>query len=293
MLEPFKLKKKIMGEIEVLEPGLLSSVQDSGRRGYLQFGVPVGGAMDSFSAGMANLLLGNSAGAAVLEITQLGPKLRFSESTRVAICGADLSPEIDQKPVAPNEILEISAGSLLSFGRRIKGSRTYLAVQGGLKTQELLGSKSWYSGLTELGRIEKGTLLLYKSFPAGTQGKNASLKLGAELFSKKVEAFRGPEFRLLTHQQQEELGASAFVIDRNSNRMGFRLQQHLENQLNPIISAPVLPGTVQLTASGRLIVLMRDAQTTGGYPRVLQLTETSINVLAQKVPGDEIHFSII
>lgn len=279
-------------EIEVLHPGLVSCIQDKGRKGFLEYGVPLSGPMDSFSSGMANMLLKNASEAAVLEITQLGPRLLFSEPTQIAICGALLSPEVNGNPVANNEVIEVASSSVLSFGRRIKGSRAYLAIKNGFETEVVLKSRSWYSGITETSRLEKGMRLKYTSFSGGMVERNASVKIEDEMFSEEIEAFPGPEFDLLSAAERKDLTGRSFSVDKNSNRMGIQLQKALQNDLNPILSAPVIPGTVQLTASGKIIVLMRDAQTTGGYPRILQLSEKGINALAQKVQGDEIKFQL-
>ena len=279
-------------EIEVLQPGLLSTIQDRGRRGFLQYGVPISGPMDSFSAGMANLLLKNDPDAAVLEITQLGPKLLFSEPTQIVICGASLSPKVDGEPVANNEVIEILSGSVLSFGRRIEGGRTYLGIKNGFQTEVVLNSRSWFQGITEASRLEKGMRLKYNVFSEGLVEKNASVKEKAEIFSEEIEAFPGPEYDLLSAEEKKELIKRPFSVNKNNNRMGIQLDEELQNNLEPILSSPVIPGTVQLTASGKMIVLMRDAQTTGGYPRILQLSEKGINTLAQKVQGEKIRFQI-
>lgn len=281
-------------EIEVLQPGLFSTIQDPGRYGFLKYGVPMSGVMDIYAGKMANLILRNQPDSAMLEITQMGPKLRFSHPVKIAICGALLSPKINKVPIENNRVYKIEAGDELSFGKRELGCRTYLGISGGFKTEKVLRSRSWYEGVTDNFKLVKGLRLPYESTNESKIETNASIKFTSEyLESSEIEVFPGPEFDLLSESEREILRSSNFSIDKNNNRMAIQLQEILENNLQPIITGPVLPGTVQLTPSGKLIVLMRDCQTTGGYPRVMQLSETGMNRIAQKIIGDSISFDFL
>ncbi|MGB7784463.1 MAG: allophanate hydrolase subunit 2 family protein, partial [Salinimicrobium sp.] len=159
-------KKLTMTEVEILQPGLFSSIQDQGRKGLMEFGVPKSGAMDSASARLANVLLRNPADAAVLEITQQGPKMAFLGPTKIAICGGLLEPAINGSLIENNKVYNIDEGDLLSFGKRQKGCRAYLAVKNGFQTEKVLGSRSWYDGITRHARLKKGMKLQYKPFEA-------------------------------------------------------------------------------------------------------------------------------
>ncbi len=121
----------------------------------------------------------------------------------------------------------------------------------------------------------------------------ATVKTDEHIASAVIEAFPGPEFDLLSASEKNALQKWHFSVAKESNRMGIQFQEKLENKLHPILTGPVLPGTVQLTPSGTLIVLMRDGQTTGGYPRILQLSEAGINTLAQKLPGEKLQVKCI
>ncbi len=287
------LKQKDMtAEVEVLKPGLFSSVQDAGRFGFMEYGVPVSGVMDSYAAGLANLLLKNSADAAVLEITLLGPKLRFSHATNIAITGADLSPMINGCAVENNHVLQIASGDVLSFGKRVFGARAYLAMQGEFLTEKVLNSRSWYDGITAAARLEQGMTLSYGRPSEVILPGYAAIKQDEYLTSVTVEAFPGPEFDLLSPEEKDQLQNMDFQVGKNNSRMGIQLAEPLKNNLEPILTGAVLPGTVQLTPSGTLIILMRDGQTTGGYPRVLQLSERGINTISQKVMGEKLQFSL-
>lgn len=280
-------------EIEVLQPGLFSTIQDLGRRGYLKYGVPLSGAMDLYAAKTANLLLQNAANDAVLEITQLGPKLKFGGRSQISITGADLSPKINGIPVTNNVGLDLGAGDVLSFGKRNYGCRAYVAIKGGFKGEKIMGSRSWYEGISEQSRLERGMNLSFDPVDSKLVPTNASLKTDTTyLEQQKVSVYPGPEFESLSQDQKEWLQKTILSVGKNNNRMAIQLEEGLKNDLKPIITGPVLPGTIQLTPSGTMIILMRDCQTTGGYPRILQVSEKGMNTLAQKVVGDIINFEL-
>jgi antagonist of KipI len=279
--------------IKVLKAGFYSTIQDQGRFGQREFGVPVSGAMDSYSSQFANALLANTKDAAVLEITMTGPKLQFSEPTLIAICGADLSPILNDKPVKMNAVLVIQNNDILSFGKLKSGLRAYLSVKGGFLGDKVLGSRSMYKVITPKHLISDTDVLLYKSYKENLQRLNANVKYNNSILKDNVlEAYKGPEFERLPIDIQEQLQNNSFKISKLNNRMAYQLEPLFKNKLEQILTAPVLPGTIQLTPSGQLIVLMRDCQTTGGYPRVLQLTEKAINTLSQKLTGSALKISL-
>ncbi|WP_324719273.1 biotin-dependent carboxyltransferase family protein [Salinimicrobium sp. HB62] len=282
-----------MAEVEILQAGLFSSVQDRGRFGFREFGVPAGGAMDRQAAGMANLLLGNHPDAAVLEITLQGPKMRFFAPAQIAITGAGLSPKLNEKPLDNYKLYKVAAGQVLSFGKRNTGYRAYLAIKGGFQTEQVMGSRSWSPGITEFSRLEKGMKLAFLEGDLSSVSSFSAVKADDYLTSGVIETFPGPEFQLLKASEKDALQKWHFSAARESNRMGIQFQEKIENTLEPIITGPVLPGTVQLTPSGTLIALMRDGQTTGGYPRVLQLSEAGINTLAQRLPGEKFRIEFL
>tara|TARA_R100000935_G_C2812900_1_gene155875 strand:- start:215 stop:1075 length:861 start_codon:yes stop_codon:yes gene_type:complete len=279
-------------EIEVLQPGLFSTIQDKGRFGYMKYGVPMSGPMDSNSYHLANLILNNKPGIAVMEITQMGPVLKFLHSGYLVITGADLKPRINKNLIRNYIPYFFKVGDELSFGGRQNGCRCYLAVSGGFNTREIFGSQSWYEGITDHFHLGKGMRLEFNgstSIPSG----NASVKYETLQFKKEeIQVFPGPEYDKLPDILKTEILSHKFKIDKQNNRMAVQLEELVSNSLKPIITGPVIPGTVQLTPSGKLIILMRDCQTTGGYPRILQVSENGINRLAQKVQGDNISFQL-
>ncbi|MEQ6123162.1 biotin-dependent carboxyltransferase family protein [Pseudotenacibaculum sp. MALMAid0570] len=274
--------------IKVLHPGIYCSVQDQGRLGLAKKGIPRAGSMDSFSADLANVLLQNDKKSAVVEITFGQGKFEFTSGAYICLTGGHFSPKINAISVKMNAVYEMKKGDVLSFGKRLYGARTYLAVQGGIQTEPVLESRSFFAGITQQ-RLIKGDKLKILEQKFHELG-HARIKSHDEHFtSSELECFPGPEYDLLDNNQKKRLKES-FTISSDTNRVGYRLNELVENDLPSILTSAVLPGTVQLTPSGKLIVLMRDAQVTGGYPRVLQLSEYAVSRLSQKIAGEEINF---
>lgn len=278
--------------IKVLKAGFYSSIQDKGRVGFTSIGVPVSGVMDTYSANIANSILNNSLEDAVLEITFGGTELEFLTTTFICVSGGDFSSKINGKLISNNSRIKVLKNDVLSFGKINFGVRSYLAVKGGFLTNQFLKSRSFYKNITESIVVKKNDLLPITAIKEDFESTNTSLKvLKSHFDSRVIECFKGPEFDLLNKQQQHLLN-SDFTISNDNNRMGYRLNEIIKNSLPSILTSAVLPGTVQLTPSGKLIVLMRDCQVTGGYPRVLQLTENAINKLAQKTTNDGFKFHL-
>ncbi|WP_178985482.1 5-oxoprolinase subunit C family protein [Winogradskyella helgolandensis] len=275
--------------IKVLKTGFYSTIQDQGRLGYLDYGVPCSGAMDSYSSQFANALLGNDEDAAVIEMTMTGADLLFLEATTIAVTGANMRPKLNGKPIVMFKSIIVNANDMLTFGKLTNGFRTYLAVKGGVLSEMALGSRSMLKGITDNFRIQKGDYLEMSNASNVIIPKNAKLKFdNLYLDEDTFDVMKGPEFDQLTKYQQNMLFSSTFQVSKYNNRMAYQLEPLVHNDLESILTSPVLPGTVQLTPSGQLIVLMRDCQTTGGYPRVLQLTEKSVNTLSQKTTGNNL-----
>ncbi|MEM6685268.1 MAG: biotin-dependent carboxyltransferase family protein [Bacteroidota bacterium] len=275
--------------IEILQSGLYTSIQDLGRVQYRNFGVPVSGVMDPYHAILANQLLGNDENDAVLEMTLQGPRMRFHEATQIVICGANLSPTLNNQPIRLNLPMNVSKGDQLDFGKRQYGVRAYLAVKNGFQTEKILQSRSSYEGITPKSRVATGDFIPYQTDTTQIQTK-ANIAIQHEIFTNSVlQVYEGPEFEFLSTKQQEILFNQRFSVGLN-NRMAYQSEEIVANDCPSIITSAVLPGTVQLTPSGKLIILMKDCQTTGGYPRILQLDAQSMIALAQKHTKDRIYF---
>ncbi|PKA84428.1 biotin-dependent carboxylase-like uncharacterized protein [Ulvibacter sp. MAR_2010_11] len=280
--------------IEVVSGGLYTSLQDLGRYGYRKYGVPLSGAMDSFSAELANRLVGNAPSEAVMEITYIGPVLRFLCHTQIAIAGAGFSPTVNNIEIPLNTRIDIAKDSLLKFGLPDYGMRAYLSVAKGFQSEKVFDSYSYYEGITSKQTIATGDFLEISPSVEFHDNATASVKVRKIYFSSEaIEVTPGPEFHHFTKSFQQKLIQTRGPILAESNRMAYLLNGFESYSAPEMITAPVQPGTVQLTPSGKCVILMRDAQTTGGYARILQLTEASINILAQKRAGEIIQFKLI
>ncbi len=265
--------------LNVKKAGFFTSIQDQGRFGFRDLGVPVSGAMDTYSASIANSLLENDENAAVMELTMTGPTLEFELPTFIALSGADISPKLNQQPIPINQVHQVAAGDVLSFGKLVQGFRAYLAVKKGFGTAVLMNSRSFYAPITPHHNIKDRMELPIASCER-YEPKISSLS--PEAFHKEhtLEVYRGPEFDLLD--------AGDFTISKENNRMAYQLEQTIPGHRHTMLTSATLPGTMQFTPAGKLIILMKDGQTTGGYPRILQLSNTAICILSQKKFGDTI-----
>ncbi len=280
--------------IEVLKKGLFSSIQDMGRTEGIAFGVPISGAMDRSALIRVNAILGNDPDCAAIECTLIGPELRFHKSTAIAVSGADMTPKLNGSPISMLREHSIKTGDILKLGPARIGCRAYIGVKGGLLSDEVLGSRSQYEGVTPESFLDSGAFIEIGSVDRGLANSKARLKTDHAKFTVQViDVQEGPEFKYLERGQVNQLFDQTFHISKLNSRMACQLEELIPNQIQSIITAPVLPGTVQLTPSGQLIVLMRDAQTTGGYPRVLQLNHHGIDILAQRQSGQRISFKIL
>ncbi|MHB8447525.1 MAG: 5-oxoprolinase subunit C family protein [Rudaea sp.] len=298
--------------ITVLAPGWQTSVQDGGRRGLAALGVGASGAMDEVSRRLANILVGNVDNAAALEITLRGPRLRFDADCIVALTGAALDGLPMWRPVA------LRAGTEISFGTMAHGAYAYLAVAGGIGSEAVLGSRSAdiAAGLgLPAGAGDVLPILhaspklhrdLWRSFDArpleANAGKRGFFPANWSLNPhpwfdldphNPVGVIEGAHFAQLADAARRRLFAAAFRIGGDSSRMGLRLREaRLELRKPPeLVSAGVVPGTLQLPPSGDPIVLMAEAPTCGGYPRIAHVTAVDLPRLAQRRPGDSVRFA--
>jgi KipI family sensor histidine kinase inhibitor len=292
--------------IQLEQCGFLTTIQDAGRNGHLQYGVPQTGAMDSYSMKLANLLTGNQENTPVLEITQSPHLFRIMKDCLVAFTGGGLQPIADGNELPLFECLFIKEGTTIELKKQIPGFRLYMAVGGGFEAERFLGSCS--TDITISAGGFKGRALKKEDVLCQQHALNAAqthlqtvlnnrvrLQLNINtgfVTAIKIRVVKGIEWHYLTEDAQQMIWDQPFTISPQSSRMGYRLKANslTARQSCDIISSPVTTGTVQLTSSGELIVLMADAQTVGGYPRVLQVINADLRILAQKKPGDTITF---
>jgi biotin-dependent carboxylase-like uncharacterized protein len=285
---------KDLSFFSILKTGPGTSIQDHGRIAFGKYGIPISGAMDSISMNWVNHLLKNPGNEAVLEISQPGLKIKFDAPTLICIAGAKATISINEK-IAPSEgLISIDFGDVLEIGAITIGARVFIGFKYGLRIPEILNSKSSYSGITEIGMLKKGDKVGYFSDQELPTISRAKVKFRRDwMESDVIEAYPGPEWKGLNQETQSLILSTNFTLSSQQNRMAFQLEELIPNKLPELSTAPVYPGTIQLTSGGKIIVLMKDAQVTGGYPRILQLPEKSISQIAQKRPNEKIVFKII
>jgi biotin-dependent carboxylase-like uncharacterized protein len=275
--------------IAILHPGIYCSVQDQGRFGHTKMGIPQAGCADTYAAKMANALLKNHEKDALIEITFGQGKFKFTSDTYICLTGGDFSPKLNGKLIKMQSVYFIKKNSVLSFGKRVYGARVYLSVQGGIQTETVYGSRSFFDGITQQ-KLGKGAMLPILPIQKNADNNFSRVRVSEKYFTTiYLPCLKGPEFFKLNQEQQRKL-FTPFSISDDNNRVGYRLKESLENNLSSILTSAVLPGTVQLTPSGKCIILLQDCQVTGGYPRILQLSEIAIARVSQKITGDKIQF---
>jgi antagonist of KipI len=289
-----------METFRALKPGLFTTVQDLGRHGYLKYGVPISGAMDTSSLIAANLLVANNPGDACLEVTLIGPELQALKQTQIAITGGVISPKINGQNVPMWQTLDVQEGDVLSFGKMESGCRAYISMRGGIDTPMVLGSRSTYvrGGFGGISGRQLKTDDLINDFCAPRVKFRYSMpKELVPQFTDKytVSVILGPQADMFTKKGETAFLSSPYNITLEADRMGYRLEgapiEHKDKA--DIVSDALLPGAVQVPKNGKPIIIMRDAQTTGGYPKIAMVTTPDVSSLGQAKPNDIIEFSKI
>ena len=273
--------------IDVLQPGLMTTIQDLGRRGFESYGVPRSGAFDPFLASIANKLTGNSIDESLLEFALAGPTLHFHSEAVIAIAGSGVEYELDGQAILPFRAITVAAGSVLRFVK-IQGWYGYISIGGGIKSERILGSASTYIAggigacLRKNEKLEMGSasgkrfvlLESYWNFPE-------------EPLLSLVPSQHTSHFNI---RERQKITENSYKVDPQSNRMGIRLDGPALEA--PILrrSTPTIPGSVQVPRSGSPIILGPEGPTTGGYAQLAVIARTSWTVLAGSNPGRKIRF---
>ena len=282
----------------VEDAGLLTTIQDTGRWGYQHFGVSVSGAMDLTAHRRANRLAGNPPEAATIEVTLVGPVLRFETAMRIGVSGAAFELLLDACAVSTETVLHADRGQTLAFGRRTAGARAYLAAAGGFAVPPVLGSRSTHlrSGMGGVaGRAlragDRLTVGLSRGVPL-REPPAAKWRRRMPVGGARVRVLPGPHAALFEPAALRRLESARYTIRPESDRMGYRLDgAAIAGPDGLSLLSQGLPiGAVQILPSGGVIVAMADRQTAGGYPRVAMVVTADIPVLGQLAPGDWIEF---
>lgn len=303
--------------ITVLNPGLLTTIQDFGRYGYQKYGVIVSGAMDTYAMRLSNIIVGNDEKEGVLEITMVGPTLQLKKGTLFSITGAFLSPTINNEAVPLGRPIYINEDCILKFGVCKSGCRSYLAVAGGFDIPLVMNSKSTYlraefggfkgralkkNDVLNLGKrstlshkiIDK--IKEYKSKKDFTSAKWYVKSYYVEPFERSIiRVFEDRQFNKISHKSISEFFSEEFSVDSKSDRMGYKLKGpkiELKEKFE-MISEEVSVGTIQIPPDGNPIILLADKQTAGGYPKIAHIASVDIQKIVQLKPKDKLIFEKI
>lgn len=282
--------------VEVAHPGLLTTVQDAGRTGVAFYGLPRCGWMDPDAARLANLLVGNPETAPLLECNLVPPRLRVLDDCWLAVTGADMGWKLDHTVFQRNRAQPVAAGTELGGSAATDGARGYLAIAGTLRCERVHGSASTDlasgTGGIEGRPLAAGDTLVVEAAMAADSAISAPAVTSYADISH-IRCRRGPEWNALAPQTRHAFPDAMFSVSTDSNRMGARLggPRLVAASETSMASVPVIPGTVQLTPSGRLIVILQDGQSTGGYPRVAIIPEEELGRFNQLRPGQEFRFA--
>ncbi len=271
--------------LEVIQPGSLTTVQDLGRPGYRHLGIPLGGALDRPALSVGNYLVGNPGGAAAIEITT-GTTARFifRRDTAFVLSGAPVQGQLDSVAVTSGWRISACSGQTLTVPAPRQGMRSYLCIAGGIASPLCLGSRS--TDLTSgFGGWKGRALHAGDCLPLGPQPGPGSAPAGIRLplWETLIRALPGPEYEQFTADAKARFWSGPWRVAPQSNRVGYRLEGPALQRLHEgdLLSHAVFPGTVQVPPNGQPIVLLADAQTTGGYPRIATIIEADLWQLAQ------------
>ncbi len=284
--------------IQIIAPGTMTTIQDYGRTGYGEIGIAPSGALDTHAMEIANLLVGNQMGEAVLECTLFGPTIRFTRDNVIAITGAYMKPLLDGRELPMNAAVAVRAGEELVLGLAEYGCRAYIAFAGGLKIADSLGSKSTnmqcalggFDGraLKSMDEIEfdKPVAAMpdmeYRVYPR---------RYGMAI-PQRIRVVPGPQEDYFTEEGIHTFTTEAYQLTNDSNRMACKLSGPVISgrQAMDIISDGISLGSIQVSTNGQPIIMLTDRQTTGGYAKIGTVISTDIPLLAQCKPGDIINF---
>ncbi|MGN1419516.1 MAG: biotin-dependent carboxyltransferase family protein [Acutalibacteraceae bacterium] len=287
-------------KMKILSPGLLTTVQDEGRFGYMSSGFSPNGAMDTVSLKTANILAGNAPGEGALEMTMMGITAQFDGDAVIALTGADMEPMLDGEEMPMYAAVAVKKGSKLVMKAAKKGMRAYLAVAGGFDLPYVLGSMSTNLKCS-VGGFEGRKLKAGDEIPL-RQSTTLSL-IGRRKIKNETKypseitlrVMLGPQDDYFTEKGLETFLGTTYIVTDKSDRMGIRLDGEKIESKNgvDIISDGIVTGSVQIPASGTPIIMMADRQTTGGYAKAATVISADLPIIAQARPGTKIHFSAV
>ena len=295
-----------MGEVavfEVLESGVLTTIQDLGRFGMAQFGVPPSGASDPFSLRVGNLLLGNKEGEASLEITIMGLKLRVLREVIIAITGGDLLPTLNDDPLEMWRAHLLVEGDVIHFKKVRRGCRAYLAISGGIAVPSIMRSRSTclsgkFGGL-EGRALKRGDFLHSADSPVTLD--RIGIRFPPDWIPSlekdaRVKLIPGPQDRHFMERGLDTFFSSSYQVTPQCDRAGVRLEgpkiERRSDAEESIISEGLIPGAIQIPGDGKPIIILTEL-VTGGYTKIATVISTDLVKVAQLKPGDRVRFEAV
>ncbi len=287
--------------IIIENPGLLTTIQDEGRFGYGQYGVTPSGPMDAESFQIANLLVGNAPGESALEATILGPSLRVTKETVMAIAGADMSPTLNGAAIPMHQAIRVPAGSDVKLQAAKNGSRTYIAFCGGFDVPLVMGSRAT-SIQNHIGgfcgrKLAKGDEIALRQ--ASGAPENLSHRVVTHHLRRKheniIRVLLGPQEDCFTKKGIAAFLETPYTVSKDFDRMGCRLQgEPIEHKTDGnIISDGMVCGAIQVPTTGQPIIMLAERQSTGGYTKIGTVISMDLPVIGQCCPGDSIRFEAV
>ena len=282
-----------------IKAGLQSSIQDTGRQGHMHLGISNSGAMDLYSMQLANWLVDKPAKSAVIEITLIGPKIRFDQSMSIAICGAQFDLYLNGNMVFNNETIQVEKEDVLEFDRLQQGARAYIAFSGELDIEPMLGSFSThltanFGGFHNRQFKDDDYLPIIRS----KYVKSRQIKNQQEIsFSGNylIRCVQSVETKLFSEPQTAQFFSQRFLVTPECNRMGIKLKGdtiEFDTKLE-IVSSGLTQGSIQIPPSGQPIISSVDGQTIGGYPRIANVISSDLPLLGQLKAGDQLNFTLV
>lgn len=287
-----------MTNIEIINPGLATTIQDLGRIGHQAQGIPVSGAIDQYAHRLANLLVNNSEKAATLEFSILGPTIKFFADTFIAVTGADSSPMLNKLKINLNTTYSITKGDVLHFSPMSKGRFGYISfANNGIQVAPVLDSRSTNTRV-KLGGYHGRLLIAGDNLKINECYTMPSLtnRIAEEqtLTNNIIHFIKGPQWSLFSENAKKAFQNEAFKISAQADRMGFRLDgPTLEIPQKNMLSEGTVLGNVQITRAGQPIVLLADRQTAGGYPVIATIAATDLSKFVQFASNTPLFFKEI
>jgi antagonist of KipI len=283
-----------MGRLTIIKSGVLTSIQDEGRSGYAFYSIPPSGVMDQSSASTANTIVGNPISYPVIESTLIPPTIQFHNTCHIAIAGAESHWSLNGHSITTEKAIKIHPDDILSGSPFSRGLRSYIAISGRIDSQRYLDSQSFSTYLpykmTEIDQLKKGDQIYWT--PTDHTSYDVEIKsTNSNLNEIKIKA--GPQYHTLDQQSKQLLkNGLRCTVSNQSNRMGSLLNgtgmychpKHLSK------SVALIPGMIQLTSSGQMIIILQDGQTTGGYPRIAYMSLDNLYTYNQIGIGQEVLF---